>query len=186
MNSLLFWFMFLLLFTGYIRNSLFNMSRKVILPFYSVLVRYQWVQFWYPQYKKGIDMLKRVHWRATKTIKGLKHLTHEDRLQSQGLFSVENRKLRDISSMHANTWCEGVKKTVKLFSVVASDSTRVNGHKLKHMKIHLNTTKRYFTMTVDKHGNRLPDWTWCWVSCSSWPCLSRKVGLDVLKRSLLI
>ena len=29
-----------------------------------------------------------------------------------------------------------------------------------------------------------PDWTWSWASCSSWPCLNRRVGLGDYQRSL--
>jgi len=35
---------------------------------------------------------------------------------------------------------------VRLFSVVPSDRTRGNEHKLKHMKFHLNTRKHFFLL----------------------------------------
>jgi len=40
--------------------------------------------------------------------------------------------------------------------VVPSNSTRGNGHKLKHRKFQLNVKKNFFTLGVTEHWNRLP------------------------------
>ena len=52
-------------------------ERKVILPFYSVLVR--------PHLEYGIQR------RATKVIQGMEYLTYKDKLRELGLFSLEKR-----------------------------------------------------------------------------------------------
>ncbi|PKU47101.1 hypothetical protein llap_2596 [Limosa lapponica baueri] len=140
---------------GCIKSSMASRLREVMLPLYSALVRPHLeycIQLWGLQHQKDMDLLK-----ATKMIRRLEHLSYEDRLRELGLSSLEKKRLRGDLTKDLQYLKGAYKKAGEgLFTRACSNRTRGNGFKVKEGKFRLHLRKKFFTVTVVRHCNRLP------------------------------
>ena len=80
---------------GCFKRSIATKPREIILPLYLMLMGPHLeycIQMWRSPYRREIDLLECIQWRATKMIRGMQHLSYKDRLRELGMLSLEKKK----------------------------------------------------------------------------------------------
>ena len=90
------------------------------------------IQVWSLQYRRDSELLEWVQKRTTKMLRGLEHLSSEERLRELGLFSCEKRRLQG-NLIAAFQYLKGdyEQEGDCLFTLFDRDRAKGNGFKLK-------------------------------------------------------
>jgi len=145
---------------GCVKSSMASRSREGILSLCSTLVRLHLescVQLWGPQCKKDMGLLDQVQRRAKKMVRGLKHLSDEERVRELGLFSLKKRRLLG-DLIAAFQYLKGAykKDRERLFTKAHGVRTRGNSFKLKKGRFKLDIRKKFSMVWVVRQWNGLP------------------------------
>ena len=102
-------------------------------------------------------MLDKVWRRAMKMIRGLEHLPCENRLRELGLLNLDKRRLQG-DHIAAFQYLKGTyrKAGEGLFIRACSNRMRGNGFRLEKGRFRLDIRKKFFTVRVVRHWNKLP------------------------------
>jgi len=108
-----------------------------------------------------MELLEAGQRRTTKIIRGVEHLSYEQRLRELGLFRLEKRRLwGDLTA--AFQYLKGAYKKDgdRLFSKACCDRTRGNGFKLKKSRFRLAIGKKFFNVRVVRLCTGCPKKLW--------------------------
>jgi len=91
-----------------------------------------------------MELLEQVQRRATKTIRGLEHLSGEERLRDLGLFILQKRRFWGDPIVASHYLKRAYKRDKdKLFDRACSDRTRVDGFKLREGRFRLDIGRNF-------------------------------------------
>lgn len=158
-----------------------------------------------PQLKRDMDLLHQAQPRASKNIKGQEHLSYKENLRELWWFTVEKTRASGILPMCTSiSWEGSTESTAKLLSLCP---VTAQGHKLnptKFLKKHTKILQRKRNKQKHPRQNLEDGWTLAQVAergcgvailrdihnpmgqslmtCSSCPCLSKRIDLAGLQK----
>ena len=137
---------------GFIGQNIEYRSWDILLKLYKTLIRPHLeycVQFWSPYYKKDIIKLERVQKRLTRMPTGLGGLSHKERLERLGVFSLEHRRFRgDLIEVYKIMRGTDQLDSRYLFPKVGESKTREHRFKVRRERYKCAQRGNVFTQRV--------------------------------------
>ena len=145
---------------GMISRTFSYKGRDVMVRLYKSLVRPHLefcISAWSPYYKKDKELLERVQHRFTRMFPGLRTLPYIDRLQSLGLWSLEERRNR-ADLLEVFKIYKGLSRISFSSMFTLSNVTSTRGHtaKISKNRCRLDPRRHFFSERVIDRWNRLP------------------------------
>ena len=146
---------------GMIKIGFACLDKEMFMNLYPVLVRpliEYCVQVWSPYKQKHIDLLEGVQRRATKLVPELRNKTYEKRLESLGLISLEERRVRGdmIETYKIMTGKGDVKRDIFFeLAPVRGDPEIARNAKIYRKRVNQNKRKYFFSQRVVEKWNQL-------------------------------
>lgn len=145
---------------GMIGRTFSYKSRDIMVRLYKSLVRPHLefcISAWSPYFKKDKELLERIQHRFTRMIPGLRGLPYTDRLQSLGLWSLEERRNR-ADLLEVFRMYKGWSKISFDSMFTLSHVTVTRGHtaKITKNRCRLDSRRHFFSERVIDRWNRLP------------------------------
>ncbi len=143
-----------------VRRSFCELSKTAFTPLYCALVRLHLeyaIEANAPTLRADINQLERVQRLATRSVRGLRHEPHEERLRQLNLFSLESRRLRADLILAFKIFKGGVDLNPSEF-FLRPPRTGLRGHTYRLLQgpSRLRRRSGAFSAHVVKYWNRLP------------------------------
>ena len=146
---------------GLIKISFESVDIDMFLNLYKSLIRpllEYCVQAWSPHEEKDITLLENVQRRATKMVRGLGHLSYEERLNALELTKLEERRIRGDMILTYRLLSGEEDVDYRRFFTLKSHDHNTRGHFLKINTVYTRTNVRkfFFSIRVINRWNSLP------------------------------
>ena len=143
-----------------LRMAFSSLTLSSFKPLYSAFIRSHLehcIQAVGPYMVQNFKALERVQRRATKLVKGIKHLTYEERLRRLDLTSIEERVRRGdmIEAYKILSHCINI-DPLQFFEKNQETTTRGHHQKLIIRRCRTKARAKFFSNRVASAWNRLP------------------------------